>query len=154
MCFNAFKNYKFGWYSDHTVFVNSAQNGPWTGEIASFVDASQAFESDVLIQMGDTYMQLNSAKRFNEGTKEEKKEVVIVEGTQSYLFSDVVAGLGAGDSISVGGNTIHVCSITFGSIDFAEISIFTSGQSSGCPGGGGNPEDPNKPWWCFIPLQI
>lgn len=146
MCFNAYKNYEFGWYASQTVFVNPANNGPWTGEIASFVDA-KATSMDVLIRLGDTYMQLNSAKSFNVGTKEKRNELVLVQGTKSYLVSNVVEGLGSGDSFSVGDTTIHVCSIENGSVDVAQISIYTSYQSSGCPGGG-----PSQDWWCIIPF--
>lgn len=146
MCFNAFKNYKFGWYATQTVFVNPVSNGPWTGEIASFVDAKYT-SKNVIIRLGDTYMQLNSAKSFNVGTREKRNEVVLVKGTQGYLASNVLAGLGSGDSFSVGGSTVHVCSIDSGSIDSAQISIYAPDQSSGCPGGG-----PSQNWWCFIPF--
>lgn len=153
MCFNAFKNYNFGWYADQTEFVNPASNGPWTGELAAFVDAKQArSDQAVIIRLGNTYMQLNSAKSFNSGTKEKRNKVVLVKGT-SYRVSDVVAGLGAGDSFSVEGSTVQVCDINFGgsgAVDYAEISIFKSGfQSSGCPGGY---TEPRNPWWCFIPF--
>ena len=76
MCFNAFKNYEFGWYASQTAFVNPASNGRWTGEIASFVDAKSTSKV-VLIRLGDTYMQLNSAKGFNVGTNEKRNEVVL-----------------------------------------------------------------------------
>jgi len=149
MCFNAFKNYKFGWYSGQTEFVHPATNGPWTGELVAFVDAKRAgWNQPVIIRLGNTYMQLNSAKSFNSGTKEKQNKVVLVKGTQSYLESDVIAGLGPGDSISVEGSTVQVCDISFGGsslVDYAHISIFTSNQSSGCPG------NSQKPWWCFMP---
>lgn len=151
MCFNAFKHHKFGWFApDQTEFIDTS-NGPWTGELAAFVDAKQAASNQaIIIRLGTTYMQLNSAKSFNSGTKEKKNKVVLVKGTWAYLQSDVVAGLGAGDSISVEGDTVQVCDISFGSVDYATISIFKSGQSSGCPGGSTGPR--NRPWYCFIPF--
>lgn len=148
MCFDPFHHYKFGWFSSQTVVVNPASNGPWTGEIASFLDAESTI-LDVIIRLGNTYMQLNSAKSYNSGTKEKKNEVVLVQGR--YRASNLLAGLGSGESFSVGDNTVHVCSISFGSIDTAQISIYASNQSSGCPGGGPT-NGPSDPWYCIIPF--
>lgn len=145
MCFNALKNYEFGWYADQTVFIDTSSNNVWTGEIASFVDAKST-SKHVILRLGGAYLQLNSAKKFNEGTKEKRNKVVVVEGSR-FVPSNVVAGLSSGDAIKVGGKTVHVCSISFGSVDYAQISIYGSGQSSGCPGG-----DPSDEWYCFIPF--
>lgn len=139
MCFNAFKHYEFGWYSSQTTTVT----GDWDGELVAFTDAAQAPGSSVILKLNNVYMQFNRAKGKNTGTKEKQNEVVLVRGSQANEPTEVLAGLGSGESYSTDGYTIEVCSINYGSVDNAQISIFTDGGSSGCStrGIGDSPTD-------------
>jgi hypothetical protein len=88
-------------------------------------------------------MQLNSQKSFNYGTKENKNEVVVIEGTQGDVESVSLGGLAyPGDKISLssGSTVVELCSINTGvNIDNARVSIYKSGGSSGCSGRGPSP---------------
>lgn len=128
MCFNAFKHYKFDWYSSQTETIT----GDYTGELVAFTDAGQAPGRNVIFKLDDVYMQFNRATGMNSGTREKVNEVVLVQGTQASRQSEVLAGLGSGESYSTGGFTIEVCSINYGAVDYAYVSIFANGGNSGC----------------------
>jgi hypothetical protein len=128
MCFNAFKQYEMGWYAGQTRSIT----GDWAGDLAAFVDAGNT-NKDVILKMGNVYMQLNRRKGVNAGTREKIDEVVLVEGTRLDKQSSVLAGLGEGEKYSVNGKTVEVCSLDFsGIVDYAKVSIYNVGASSGC----------------------
>jgi len=130
MCFNAFKHYMFGWYSSQTRTVT----GDWTGDIVAFVDAQQDTSKDVILKMGDVYMQFNRRKGKNAGTYEKADEIVLVQGFQGQKPSSVLEGLGQGEKYNVGTKTVEVCNMNFNSAaDYATVSIYTTGSQSGCP---------------------
>lgn len=135
MCFNAFNHHSFGWYSSRTEYVD-VSNGAWTGEMVAFVDAPNAISKPVIVNIDTFYMQLNSVKSFNWGTKEYKNQVVVIKGTAADVDSDSLGGLASpGNKISLNGNiVVELCSIIVGSsIDTARVSIYNkSNQSSGC----------------------
>jgi len=137
MCFNAFKHYKFGWYDTQTIEVDESVG--WTGELVAFVDAKEVPENSstqaVIARFGDFYMQLNSAKDFNVGTKEKQNQVVIIEGTKASVESSVVGGLAyEGNIFGLGGNmVVELCELNLGgSVDTAKVSIYNKNQESGC----------------------
>jgi hypothetical protein len=134
MCFNAFKQHEFGWYSSQEEYVNGSN--VWTGELIAFVDATKDRSKPVIINVGQTHMQLNSKKSFNSGTKENGDSVVLVEGTQADKESDKVGALtNPGDKVTFnyGDMVAELCSINLGGdIDTARLSIYPSNQSSGC----------------------
>lgn len=129
MCFNAFKHWEFGWYSGQTRTIT----GDWSGDLVAFTDAQVAPSKDVILKLGDIYMQFNRRKGKNAGTREKADEVVLVQGQQGSSRSEVLAGLGSGETYSVDGVTIEVCSMNFNSgYDYAQVSIYQKGASSGC----------------------
>ena len=111
------------WYSSQTETIT----GDYTGELVAFTDAGQAPGRNVIFKLDDVYMQFNRATGMNSGTREKVNEVVLVQGTQASRQSEVLAGLGSGESYSTGGFTIEVCSINYGSVDYAYVSIFANG---------------------------
>lgn len=137
MCFNAFKHHALGWYSSQTEYVNLS-NGPWTEEMISFVDAKSDTSKAVIVNVDKVYMQINSAKSFNVGTKENPNQLVFIEGTSGDVESDKLGGIGsAGSKMYLSGNVVvELCSINVGgSVDTARVSIYNSKtQSSGCNG--------------------
>lgn len=142
MCFNAFKHHEFGWYSNQTVYVTDEG---WTGDLLTFVDAANDPLKPVIINVGDTYMQLNSKKSFNYGTREFADSVVLIEGTQPNVESDAIGALAeAGDKINVNGNmVVELCSINVGGdMDTAKLSIYKSSKSSSCNAPSSTPAPP------------
>lgn len=139
MCFNAFKHYKLGWFNGKTKDIY----GDWTGKLAAFTDATLTSDPVILKIGSNVYAQLNRATGMNAGTREKKNEVVLVQGTELRQQSSVLAGLSSGQKYSLpGGKTFEVCDIDFsGIVDYARVSIYSSGSSSGCrvtySGGGG-----------------
>jgi hypothetical protein len=140
MCFNAHKNWMSGWFDDRKITVNPLK-APWIGNLTSFVDYNTTVNNTVLINVGNFYLQLNSAKKFNNETKTNPNQVNIVAAdvpsnpnTRSWLM----AGLSVGRVVTIGNFNgtnatlvIQVCSMTFGAIDTAQVSIYLkSGNSS------------------------
>jgi hypothetical protein len=135
MCFNAQKNWFSGWFDDRKITVNPS-NGPWIGNLTSFVDYNATTtNSVVLVNVGNLYLQLNSAKKYNNETKANANQVNLVSAdvpTNPNTRSWLMAGLVAGEVVSMGnfnGNrsatlVIQVCSITFGTVDMAQVSIY------------------------------
>ncbi len=137
MCFNAQKNWFSGWFDDRKITINPF-NGPWIGTLTSFVDYSSttaATNSVVLINVGNLYLQLNSAKKYNNETKTNPNQVNLVSAdvpsnpnTRSWLMAGLVAGrvasLGNFNGNSSATLVIQVCSITLGTVDTAQVSIY------------------------------
>lgn len=134
MCFNAFKNYKFGWYITKTAEVNPWM-GTWTGELASFVDFANAAVSTVLVKTGDIYAQFNRMDGMNSGVKEKGDTVTLTWGSAANQRSYNKGGLSTGDVFSENGKSIEVCKIAIGKddYDYAIVSLYVSSQQSGCP---------------------
>lgn len=130
MCFNAFRHWEFGWYSSQTRTIT----GDWTGDLVAFTDALSAPSTDVILKLGDIYMQFNRKKGKNSGTREKADEVVLVQGSKANKPSSVLAGLGSGETYSVNGVTVEVCfiNLTGSSYDHARVSIYQDGATSGC----------------------
>lgn len=148
MCFNAFKHWMFGWYSSQERTIT----GGWTGELVAFTDAQLAPTKDVILNVGDIYMQLNRRKGKNSGTREKADEVVLVQGSTADKQSNVLAGLGSGEKYSVGGLTVEVCYMSFYTeYDYAQVSIYAYGGSSGCSSTkgstGGSCQDDNSKYF-------
>jgi hypothetical protein len=142
MCFNGHKNWVLGWYNNGKVTVNPKTNGAWVGNLVTFVDyslMSQVSNSAVLINVADLYIQLNSAKKFNIQTMAQANKVTIVQANSNLPFSYMLAGLGAGQSFTYANFngtgialTIQVCSIQFGTVDYARVSIYLANRRSRC----------------------
>lgn len=168
-CFNAQKNWFLRWYEDRAMTLSVMSGSPsmtsfdgvlpWTGTLASFVDYDRtSLDQPVLlrIQSDDQekrlYLQYNRAKAFNEGSREYRDQVVIVEDTGSLLSRRVVQSwLVAAISPPPVGMTsnrqehlwntsdfasmpinIQVCHQGSRSVDFVLVSIFPDGEASGC----------------------
>ena len=142
MCFNGHKNWILGWYNNAKITVNPKTNGAWVGNLVTFVDyplASQVANSVVLINVGDLYIQLNSAKKFNIQTMAQANKVTIVQANSIRPFSYMLAGLGAGQSYTYANFngtgvalTIQICNIRFGTVDYAKITLYLANQKSRC----------------------
>lgn len=133
MCFNAFKNYKFGWYITKTAEVDPGM-GTWTGELASFVDFQHAAVSTVLVKTGELYAQFNRMDGMNSGTREKGDTVTLTWGMEANQKSYNKAGLSEGEVFSEDGISIEVCKIAIdeGEYDYSIVSIYDSSQPSGC----------------------
>ncbi len=139
MCFNAQKNWLSGWFDDCKIAVNPF-NAPWVGSLTSFVDYSSISNGGVVvINIGNLYLQLNSAKNFNNETKINRNQVNVVVAdvpSNPNTRSWSLAGLSAGQNCTVAGVAlvIQVCNITFGVIDVAKVSIYLNNgiQSPSC----------------------
>jgi hypothetical protein len=139
MCFNAHKHWISGWFENSKITVNPTA-GAWGGNLTTFVDYSAASQNAVyVINVGDLYLHLNSAKKFNKGTRGHQNLVTIVKASSAHDLSWFVAGLAAGDAVSYNnygksGLIIQVCNIHFGSVDYAQVSIFLDDgiQTSKC----------------------
>lgn len=132
MCFDGFKSYILGWYSDKTAIIDPWNDGPWTGELAALVDYQNDVSTTVLIKFGTAHVLFNRAKGMNAGTQEKENLVTVTEGTNAGSPSFSLAGLTEGDTLDVNGAVIEVCeiSISQGAVDYAKVSIYT--DSSGC----------------------
>lgn len=107
----------------------TVDTGAWGGNLTSFVDYIITAYSPVLINVGDLYIQLNSAKRFNNETKATKNQVAIVQANSSAVVSQLLAGLGPGQSFTYSnygpnGVVIEVCEIEHGFVDTAKLSVY------------------------------
>jgi hypothetical protein len=97
MCFNAFKQHEFGWYSSQEEYVNGSN--VWTGELIAFVDATKDRAKPVIINVGQTHMQLNSKKSFN-STLVTRLPLIMETWWLSFVQSILVATLIQPDSAS------------------------------------------------------
>jgi hypothetical protein len=129
-CFNAHKNWISGWFDDRKVVVNvTMASGAWFGNLTSFVDYIITVYTPVLFNIGDLYIQLNSAKRFNNETKATQNQIAIVQANATDVVSRRMAGLYANQSFvypdyGPDGLVIEVCSITQGFVDTAQVSMY------------------------------
>jgi tripartite-type tricarboxylate transporter receptor subunit TctC len=131
MCFNAQKNYLAGWFDDRKVSVNPRVNGAWCGTLIPPVDYAVAV---AVVNVGNLYFQLNSAKKFNNETKANPNKINIVSAgipSNPNTLSWLKASLAAGESYTYANFddsgvalVIQVCSISFGVIDIAKVSIY------------------------------
>jgi hypothetical protein len=79
VCFNGKKNWQAGWFSDRAIEVDPA-DGIYRGKLATFVDYPLTSPSEnVVIKVGDLYLQYNRAKGMNFQTREKANQVTIVE---------------------------------------------------------------------------
>jgi len=159
-CFNGFKNYQLGWYSDRTVTVDPSQ--PHRFSLAAFVDYDDSTSVDkhpVLLKVGDYFIQYNRAKAFNSETEEAQDMVTITQDVSGgsrrvaelnenegfNSFSLDVSGASSGSVM------VHVCERRDGNgpngVDEMVISI-ASGDSF-CdkllPGEAASPQQPSVP---------
>jgi uncharacterized protein YjlB len=133
MCFDGFKSYVLGWYSDKTAIVNPSTNGRWTGKLTAFVDYASDAATTVLIKVGQAHLLFNRQKGMNSGTREKGDQVTVTNGNKAGRQSWNVGGLGKGQTATVDGVVIEVCSMgQTQDTDFAEVSIYIPSQGSGC----------------------
>jgi hypothetical protein len=133
MCFDGFKLYILGWYSDKTAIVDPSAGGRWNGILTAFVDYDSNAATTVLIKVGPAHLLFNKKKGMNAGTGEKGDLVTVSYGQEARSQSWILGGLGAGQTLTVEGAVIEVCSMgkTQGT-DYAEVSIYTTSQGSGC----------------------
>jgi hypothetical protein len=133
MCFDGFKFYVLGWYSDKTAVVDPSTGGPWTGTLTAFVDYNRDAATTVLIKVGTSHLLFNRKKGMNDGTQEKANLVTITNGTEARSQSWNIGGLGAGQQITVDAVVIEVCNMgATQDTDYAVVSIYTTSQGSGC----------------------
>jgi hypothetical protein len=132
MCFDGFKSYILGWYSDKTAIVDT-DDGRWTGTLTAFVDYDSDDATTVLVKVGPAHLLLNKKKGMNAGTREKEDLVTVSYGQEAKKQSWILGGLGAGQTLTVEGAVIEVCSMgKTKDTDYAEVSIYTTSQGSGC----------------------
>jgi len=125
ICFNAHKNWQAGWFKDRTISIDPAAiQGVWRGKVATFVDYPFTSPGEnVVIQVGQLYLQFNRAKGPNFQTREMRDQLAIVEDRPKG--SELLAGLDGlnanstfyrQDDYGPNGETlfIAVCSTSFG----------------------------------------
>jgi hypothetical protein len=147
MCFNAHKNFVSGWFNDRKITVNPVSNGAWGGTLIPPADHAAAAgllpSAVTVVNVGIYYLQLNSAKGYNKETQANPNVVNIVKAdvpSTPDTLSWIVASLKAGQNYTVADYSgtsslvIQVCSITFGTIDKAQVTIYLKNgkQTSQC----------------------
>jgi hypothetical protein len=133
MCFDGFKSYILGWYSDKTAIVDPWTNGRWTGKLTAFVDYGSDAATTVLIKVGPNHLLFNKKKGMNAGTGEQGDQVTVTNGNEAGSLSLNVGGLGPGQTTTADEVVIEVCSMgQTQDTDYAEVSIYTTSQGSGC----------------------
>jgi Gametolysin peptidase M11 len=95
-CFNGYHHYQLRWFEDRHLNLADFTT-PRKIQLATFVDYAKTTPAQpVIVNAANYYLQYNRAKGMNEGTKEKKDLVTVVENTQS--MSKLYAGLGPGNS--------------------------------------------------------
>eukprot|EP00545_Synedropsis_sp_CCMP1620_P006968 CAMPEP_0119009876 /NCGR_PEP_ID=MMETSP1176-20130426/4652_1 /TAXON_ID=265551 /ORGANISM="Synedropsis recta cf, Strain CCMP1620" /LENGTH=696 /DNA_ID=CAMNT_0006962457 /DNA_START=103 /DNA_END=2193 /DNA_ORIENTATION=+ len=150
MCFNAPKNWQLGWYSDKSSAVSVATNA-WNGRLYGYPDYQTA-PGNVLIQVGDIFLQYNRITTINKGTKEMKDQIAIARSpnTNRNAKSVALAGIDTTSSIFTINDfsnkqalVIEVCDMVkvAHGLTYFDISIRLSNQVSRC----GQPASPATP---------
>jgi hypothetical protein len=137
-CFNAQKHWQLGWFSDKALTV-SPTISPQSFSLATFLDYNDTISSDVVVlNIGNLYLQYNSATGFNVGTGENKNQVVVVQ-TQSNGDSEKLAGLNLQNPTLTIPNfqndldlLIEVCQFNSSRLDIAIVSIALGNCSCSC----------------------
>lgn len=101
--------------------------------MVAFVDYDVADNDDiVLLHVGDFFLQFNRAKGFNSETREHLNKVVLIKWERTTGYSILLTGLSEQQSVSRDGITFEVCSLSFGSPDYADLGIYPTGSPSTC----------------------
>jgi hypothetical protein len=102
-------------------------------KITAFVDYDSDAATTVLIKVGPAHLLFNKKKGMNAGTGEKGNLVTVTYGKKARNQSWNVGGLGKGQTTTVDGAAIEVCSMgQTQDTDYAEVSIYTTSQGSGC----------------------
>ena len=113
MCFNAVKNWKFGWYSERHVIVENGYS--WTGNIYGLCNYLESSNGDaVVVRINNVpsnerygiYISYNRKEGINSGTIEGGNQVLVHTSLGGDSNSRLVAKLDIGNSITVDGNII------------------------------------------------
>jgi hypothetical protein len=139
MCFDGAKHWVLGWYDDRKLEVDPSQ-GTWVGNVVAFVDYELATGYDnILLKVGNYYIQYNRAKGVNVGVQEKLDEVTITEAQVLTGFSESITGLSASSRSYIfqtsGGASavIEFCeAFTEQGADKVKVSIYLESQGSGC----------------------
>jgi hypothetical protein len=133
------------------VSTSSTDRGGYVGRLVAFVD----MKVDELVDDDKTLLEINTGngngngspkayvvynrkKSFNDGTREKGDLVTVVQQSEGRdIESEMVGGLGAGDSVIIPGTSIvvQVCALdSEATFDFAKVSVYDTslGQSSNC----------------------
>ncbi len=100
-CFNGHKNWLSGWFDDRKVLVDPISSGAWLGNLVTFVDyplIDQVPSGVAVINAGDLYIQLNSAKKYNYQVVQNGNKVTVVENNATAPWSNILTGLSSGQS--------------------------------------------------------
>ncbi|KAI2495559.1 Gametolysin peptidase M11 [Fragilaria crotonensis] len=148
MCFNGIKFYQLNWFPEHTIEIFPDKDGPWTGNIAAFVDHGklQVRTTPIIVKVGNAYLLYNFAKDYNEDVSEKPFHVTITQGIPSpcdTCESEMLGGIHEVEapmltaSIDFGVSrsiTFEACGASQeNGIDMKLVSIRLEGQSSTCP---------------------
>jgi hypothetical protein len=131
------------------VSTSSTDRGGYVGRLVAFVDmkVDELVDDDkTLLEINtgngngtpNAYVVYNRKKSFNDGTREKGDLVTVVQQSKDRDDeSEMVGGLGAGDSVIIPGTSIvvKVCALdSEATFDFAKVSVYDTslGQSSNC----------------------
>jgi hypothetical protein len=144
-CFNGQKYFMGGWLWDRFREADMRTDPtPWLGRLVAFTDHqnSQLQPADttllrVVIPDGmDLFVLYNKAKSFNNGVREKANQVTIVQtSVESSVVSEMLAGLNVGESFSIQGLTVTVCTAVedkMTDIDYVVVNVYKTSQSSTC----------------------
>ena len=84
MCFNGAKNWQLGWYREHHVALNAANNFNWSGNLYGISGYKEASVTDaVIIKLNDKnteyYISYNRKDGINRGTMDSRDQVLVHE---------------------------------------------------------------------------
>jgi hypothetical protein len=148
-CLNGHKFALSGWMDERkkVVSTSSTDRGGYVGRLVAFVDmkVDELVDDDkTLLEINtgtgtpNAYVVYNRKKSFNDGTREKGDLVTVVQQSEDRdIESEMVGGLGAGESVTIPGTSIivEVCALdSEATFDFAKVSVYDTGlgQSSKC----------------------
>ena len=147
MCFNGIKFYQLNWFLEHTLEIFPDKNGPWTGNIAAFVDHQklQARTTPIIVKVGNVYLLYNVAKDYNKDVVEKRDHVTVVQGEPrscDSCDSNLLGAIHETERPELTANidfdvtrsiTFEVCGASLqDGIDVKLVSIRLEGQASTC----------------------
>lgn len=140
MCFNAAKNYQFGWFSNRHLDMSASGTRAYTGELRSILDDPDVAGAPMIIKVdngnNDYFIGFNRKAGFNSGTVEGGNQVMITQAGNgnNYFESELLSKLSAGGTFTFVAGGVNVV-VTVNSINtsgngFASISVCFDGDCS------------------------
>lgn len=141
MCFNAAKNYQFGWFSNRHLDMSASGTRAYTGNLMSILDDPDVTGPPMIIKVdngnNDFFIGFNRKAGFNIGTVEGGNQVMVTQAGNgnNYFESELLAKLSAGGTTTFVAGGVNVV-VTVNSINtttgngYASISVCFDGDCS------------------------